>query len=81
MCIIIPIFRVVSKKLKQEQSEFSVVFGAGILLDAVPTTDVQHKIILKKSSGKKTNLYWYLLKLLWINLSTWEEVFIVLTVG
>jgi hypothetical protein len=26
-------------------------------------------------------LYWYLLKLLWINLSTWEEVFIVLTVG
>jgi hypothetical protein len=57
MCIIIPIFRVVSKKLKQEQSEFSVVFGAGILLDAVPTTDVQHKIILKKSSGKKSNLY------------------------
>jgi hypothetical protein len=57
MCIIIPIFRVVSKKLKQEQSEFSAVFGAGILLDAVHTTDVLHKIILKKSSRKKTNLY------------------------
>ncbi len=46
-----------SKKLKQEQSEFSAVFGAGILVDTVPTTDVQHKIILKKSSGKKINLY------------------------
>jgi hypothetical protein len=57
MCIIIPIFGVVSKKLKQEQSEFSAVFGAGVLVDAVPTTDVHHKIILKKSSRKKTNLY------------------------
>jgi hypothetical protein len=53
MCIIIPIFRVVSKKLKQEQSEFSALFGAGILVDTVPMTDVQHKIVLKKSSGKK----------------------------